>query len=347
MAYFSFYWSWGFDQSTDEGIVALEDERGLTHRFGARELARHLTDHKSLKLVFLNSCEGARGSDLNLLSSTATTLSARGIPAVLAMQFAITDNAAIEFARTFYRSLTTQPVDAAVTEARKAISSALPDTLEWGTPVLYLRSKNSRLFKVTRESATIQKQPERPAVAEQSKLKSGSMSTSLDTMRNKRPSASASSNRNPSIARGNQLAEIDKSRKYPKSIPRPGFYAFIRKNFSLDQIRIRLKGTSIELFIFFGIVDVLLLPYIFYSWANLLAIGVVAYVAIFVLFLVGVSNKNNNIAILTDVAFLVLWLIAGSWYLLRHFNLSWSPFVVLLLSAILFTFRIYLFRSRK
>lgn len=344
---FHFIGHGGFDQGTDEGIVALEDERGLTHRFGARELARHLTDHKSLKLVFLNSCEGARGSDLDLLSSTASTLSARGIPAVLAMQFAITDNAAIEFARTFYRSLTTQPIDAAVTEARKAISSALPDTLEWGTPVLYLRSKNSRLFKVTKESSTVQKQPERPAVVKQSILKSSSVSTSQEEKRNKQSDSSTGSNRSRNVVRDSQLAEIDTSRKYPKSIPHTGFYAIVRKNFSFDQIRKRLKGTSFELFIFFGIVDVLFLPYIFYSWANLLAIGVVAYIAIIVLFLMGVSNKNNNIAILTDVAFLLLWLIAGIWYLLRHFNLSWSPFVILLISAILFTFRIYLFRSRK
>lgn len=238
---FHFIGHGGFDQITDEGIIALENERGLTHRFGARELARHLTDHKSLKLVFLNSCEGARGSDLDLLSSTATTLSARGIPAVLAMQFAITDSAAIEFARTFYTSLTTQPIDAAVTEARKAISSALPNTLEWGTPVLYLRSQNSRLFKVTKESSTIQKQPERPTVAVQSKLNSGSMSSSQVVKRNKQTNSSARSNRSRNVMRESQLAEIDKSQEYKKSMPSQGFNAFVRKNFSYDEIRRRLK----------------------------------------------------------------------------------------------------------
>ena len=38
------------------------------------------------------------------------------------------------------------PVDAALSEARTAIWISLPNTLEWGTPVLYLRSPDGKLF---------------------------------------------------------------------------------------------------------------------------------------------------------------------------------------------------------
>jgi len=62
------------------------------------------------------------------------------------MQFEICDYAAIVFAAEFYSSLPRGlPVDAAVAEARKAIY-AMPNDMEWGTPVLYMRSPDGILF---------------------------------------------------------------------------------------------------------------------------------------------------------------------------------------------------------
>ncbi len=49
------------------------------------------------------------GALRDILSSTATTLVRRGIPAVLAMQYEISDDAAIELSRTFYRASATAP----------------------------------------------------------------------------------------------------------------------------------------------------------------------------------------------------------------------------------------------
>jgi WD40 repeat protein len=73
----------------------------------------------------------------------------RGIPAVLAMQYEITDRAAIEFARAFYEALADGlPVDAAVAEARIAVSLGVTNTVEWGTPVLYMRSPDGVLFRM-------------------------------------------------------------------------------------------------------------------------------------------------------------------------------------------------------
>src|SRR5688572_3236734 len=104
-------------------------------------LGRLLDGHQSLRVAVLNACVGARGSERDVFSSTAAILVQRGLPAVLAMQYEISDRAAIEFARSFYEAVAdAYPVDAAVAEARKAISFAVENSLEWGTPVLYMRS---------------------------------------------------------------------------------------------------------------------------------------------------------------------------------------------------------------
>ena len=108
-----------------------------------------LADHQDLRLVLLNSCEGAKGGKLDIYSSTAAILVRRGIAAVLAMQYEITDRAAIEFSRSFYRALAYGlPIDAAVAAARAAVNIEVKNSLEWGTPVLYMRSPDGVLFEL-------------------------------------------------------------------------------------------------------------------------------------------------------------------------------------------------------
>ncbi|KAB2339761.1 CHAT domain-containing protein [Actinomadura rudentiformis] len=80
-------------------------------------------------------------SALDVFSSTAGAAVRRGIPAVVAMQFGISDPAAITFGTTFYQYVAKGlPVDTSVMRARRAMRRAKKDTLEWGTPVLYLRA---------------------------------------------------------------------------------------------------------------------------------------------------------------------------------------------------------------
>jgi uncharacterized membrane protein HdeD (DUF308 family) len=145
---FHFVGHGGFDAATEEGALALSNEEGHMHLLRATGLAELLDDHYPLRLVFLNSCEGARGSENDAFSSTAATLVRRGMPAVVAMQYEITDRAAIEFSRDFYEALADSlPVDAAVTEARAAVS--MDSMLEWGTPVLYMHSPDGRVFDIS------------------------------------------------------------------------------------------------------------------------------------------------------------------------------------------------------
>ena len=153
---FHFIGHGGFDEQTGEGLILLEKEgeSNVPHRFPARELGRLLADHPSLKLAVLNSCEGARSSRTNLFSSTGAILASRGVPAVVSMQYEISDRAAVEFSRTFYDSLAEgEAVETAVADARKAIKMALEETVEWGTPVLHMRARDGMLFRVDLRSA--------------------------------------------------------------------------------------------------------------------------------------------------------------------------------------------------
>lgn len=150
-----------FDAMADEGLLLFCDDDGRAEKMHAAQLARLLANAPghSLRLALLNACESGRGSARDLFSSTASILVRRGIPAVLAMQYAITDRAAIEFARTFYESLVDGfPVDAAVVESRVAISLAVHNTVEWGTPVLYMRSPDGRLFRMQEAGSKMQEE---------------------------------------------------------------------------------------------------------------------------------------------------------------------------------------------
>ena len=148
---FHFIGHGGYDQARNEGYIVLGNDDGTSHYLYASQLARLLArQQSSLRLVLLNACDGARAGLQNALSSTAATLINSGIPAVLAMQYEITNDAAIEFANAFYEALAENlPVDAAVAEARNAISLNDAHSLEWGVPVLHMRSADGRLFSVT------------------------------------------------------------------------------------------------------------------------------------------------------------------------------------------------------
>lgn len=150
----------GFDRQTGEGTLTLADESGRAFSLRASDLALLLKDHRSLRLIVLNACDTGRAWALGPFSSVADTLLRAGIPAVLAMQYPITDTAAIEFSRTFYTEIARRrPVDVAVTDARQAIRIEIPGTLEWGTPVLYLRSLGGRIFDLTEPPASAARPP--------------------------------------------------------------------------------------------------------------------------------------------------------------------------------------------
>jgi hypothetical protein len=132
-----------------DGVLVLEDSAERARPVKGQHLGTIFHDHGSLRLAVLNACEGARASAEDPFSGVAPSLIRQGIPAVIAMQFEITDAAAIQFAHEFYLAVADgYPVDAAVTEARKGIFSADND-LEWATPVLYMRAPDGMIFDLT------------------------------------------------------------------------------------------------------------------------------------------------------------------------------------------------------
>ena len=164
---FHFIGHGGFDQARGEGVIAFADERGRRQLVGASLLAELLSlANPRPRLVVLNSCQTGAGADADVFSSIAATL-VRTVPAVVAMQFAITDDAAAVFSRTFYQALVhNRGVDEAVRAGRIALTGWNPDTLEWVTPVLYLRARDTRLFDLTGPGAVpgADEQPRREAV---------------------------------------------------------------------------------------------------------------------------------------------------------------------------------------
>ena len=152
---FHFIGHGGFDQDRGEGFIALVDEADGGSRFvSAHQLGRLLAPYHSIRLAVLNACEGARASKTDIFSSTGTVLVNRGIPAVISMQYEITDAAATDFSRNFYDALARKmPVDAAVREARYRLSMSPKNEREWGTPVLQMHSSDGSLFDLTELSA--------------------------------------------------------------------------------------------------------------------------------------------------------------------------------------------------
>ena len=137
-----------FDDAQNLGGLVFEDEQGRSRVVPAATIGMLLHDHDALRLVFLNACEGATSGRSNSFAGVAQQLVQQGVPAVLAMQFPVSDKAAIALSQEFYRSLSDGlPADAALSEARKAIASQ-GEGYEWGTPVLFSRSEDNRLIEL-------------------------------------------------------------------------------------------------------------------------------------------------------------------------------------------------------
>jgi hypothetical protein len=136
-----------YDEVADEGRLALVGADGRADWVEASRLADLLGEAEPTpRLVVLNSCSGGAGGGRDLFSGTAATLVRCGISAVAAMQFRVSDRAAVAFPRGFYTALAAgRSVDEAVRSGRIAILGA-PHSLEWVTPVLYLRGHTTHLF---------------------------------------------------------------------------------------------------------------------------------------------------------------------------------------------------------
>lgn len=143
-----------YNDGKQDAVLMLEDEQKQAYPVSGEDLGILLHDEKTLRLALLNACETAKTAATNPFSGMGQTLLKKGLPAVIAMQFKISDQAAIIFTQEFYTALVDgYPVDAAVTEARKMIHNQLGGE-EWATPVLYMRTDDGRVFNFEPEPAT-------------------------------------------------------------------------------------------------------------------------------------------------------------------------------------------------
>jgi hypothetical protein len=141
--------SW--NPATAEGSLLLETLDGDRDLIGGSLLADAIKGTSMPVLVVLNACNTARSAGFEGASpfgGAAAALIRKGVPAVVAMQFPISDDAALPFAGALYSRIAAgDPVDTAVTEGRMAIRTSLRESMEWATPVLFMRTPDGRLFE--------------------------------------------------------------------------------------------------------------------------------------------------------------------------------------------------------
>jgi hypothetical protein len=152
--------------STAEGGLLLETADGNRDLIGGSLLADAIKGTSMPVLVVLNACNTARSAGFEGASpfgGVAAALIRKGVPAVVAMQFPISDGAALPFAGTLYSRIAAgDPVDTAVTEGRMAIRTSLRESMEWSTPVLFMRTPDGRLFE-SRSQERSESPPSPPA----------------------------------------------------------------------------------------------------------------------------------------------------------------------------------------
>ncbi len=137
-----------FNKEEKKGEIALlgPDEQDVAW-IRDREFTEYFVQmHSKPRLVFLHLCEGATIDFTANFAGLAPQLIREKIQAVVAMQYPITNKAAIAFSRAFYRELAKgEPIDHAVQRARWMITIDDPkayDSRVFGTPVLYMHSRD-------------------------------------------------------------------------------------------------------------------------------------------------------------------------------------------------------------
>jgi hypothetical protein len=154
----------GFQAGNGEPVLRLDDAT-----IPAAFLTKRL-DPTALRLVVLNSCDGARSAADDAFSALAHDFVKLGVMSVVAMQFRITDEAAIDFASGLYGGIAENwSIEASVARGRQAIFGKDNPT-EWGTPVLFTRGRGSRLFRFDIPSEQQAQQLQIDRLAQQARL---------------------------------------------------------------------------------------------------------------------------------------------------------------------------------
>ncbi|MEZ4830463.1 MAG: CHAT domain-containing protein [Caldilineaceae bacterium] len=139
-----------------DGLLFWSTDGDPTFVTGA-QIQATLRQIDSLKLVFLNACLAGQPDDNTSYAAVAERLLQTGLPAVIAMQYEIADQAAVHFAGFLYEALVggTCPgaVDHAVGIARSNLYIDAPHRLGYITPVLWLNTEDGLIFHLAQQGA--------------------------------------------------------------------------------------------------------------------------------------------------------------------------------------------------
>lgn len=133
-----------------ESYMVFGDGKGGAKKITPTQLATILQTASHLRLAVLNCCDSGSGA------SPGEALVRSGIAASVAMQFPVSNDAAVCFASRFYNALVTgQTVEKALTIGRVAMQVSNP--VEWGIPVLFTRMGANLFFDVKRPGRAVRK----------------------------------------------------------------------------------------------------------------------------------------------------------------------------------------------
>ncbi|HET6372823.1 MAG TPA: CHAT domain-containing protein [Candidatus Polarisedimenticolia bacterium] len=138
-------------ENREAGHLILVDPRtGKRDPLSAERLALLVTG-SNLQLVILSACSSSSGDFSREYAVVAQALVDRGVPAVVANQFPVTNSVAATFASGLYtKLLQTGDIDEAVANGRLMLAMQPPmgqgAQLEWGIPTLYRHVGAAQIF---------------------------------------------------------------------------------------------------------------------------------------------------------------------------------------------------------
>ena len=142
-----------FDQTTNTATLHLENETGGWATVTDTVVTNAFRSLRCMpRLVFLSACQSATRAAHDAFVGLAPKLVHAEVPAVVAMQEAVSMEDARTLTRHFYANVLEHGfVDLALNQARSHLHR--PDRLDWGIPVLFTRLSDGRLFVPADEHA--------------------------------------------------------------------------------------------------------------------------------------------------------------------------------------------------
>jgi len=140
-----------------KGVLYFENEDGDEEQVSGAALGECLRGHQCVKLLILSACETAMAGQEGGVTEQAATF---GVPAIVAMRFAVTDEGAKVFTTELYTRLAqAQTLTRSLAYAREALhrevaqrreaAPHVPYIAEWFTPVIYQNQAMGSLIDPT------------------------------------------------------------------------------------------------------------------------------------------------------------------------------------------------------